>query len=129
MTTETCELCLSDGGDIICEWGNYRIVLVDEPLYPGFCRVIAKSHLREMTGLSPLDQSLCMQLVCAVEGAIREVMQPYKVNLASLGTKYPHVHWHVIPRFADDALLAPRRAQVPALREAVKRHVQKVSGG
>jgi diadenosine tetraphosphate (Ap4A) HIT family hydrolase len=24
------------------------------------------------------------------------------VNLASLGNITPHLHWHVIPRFADD---------------------------
>jgi len=27
---------------------------------------------------------------------------PYKINLASLGTVVPHLHWHVIPRFSDD---------------------------
>ena len=29
-------------------------------------------------------------------------MAPDKVNLASLGNVVPHLHWHVIPRFADD---------------------------
>jgi diadenosine tetraphosphate (Ap4A) HIT family hydrolase len=26
-----------------------------------------------------------------------------KMNIASLGNLVPHVHWHVIPRFADDS--------------------------
>jgi diadenosine tetraphosphate (Ap4A) HIT family hydrolase len=30
------------------------------------------------------------------------VLQPDKINLASLGNVVPHLHWHVIPRFADD---------------------------
>jgi diadenosine tetraphosphate (Ap4A) HIT family hydrolase len=30
-------------------------------------------------------------------------MNPDKINLASLGNVVPHLHWHVIPRFADDA--------------------------
>ena len=34
---------------------------------------------------------------------MRETMQPDKMNLASLGNMTPHVHWHVIPRFEDDA--------------------------
>jgi diadenosine tetraphosphate (Ap4A) HIT family hydrolase len=25
------------------------------------------------------------------------------MNLASLGNQVPHLHWHVIPRFEDDA--------------------------
>jgi diadenosine tetraphosphate (Ap4A) HIT family hydrolase len=29
-------------------------------------------------------------------------MAPDKINLASLGNVVPHLHWHVIPRFADD---------------------------
>jgi len=43
-----------------------------------------------------------MRVVFAVEEAMRESMLPDKVNVASLGNVTPHVHWHVIPRFADD---------------------------
>jgi hypothetical protein len=59
-------------------------------------------------------------------------MGPGKVNVASLGNMTPHLHWHVIPRFADDAhfpnpvwteavrttekpVLAARRALLPKL--------------
>ena len=44
-----------------------------------------------------------MALVFAVEEAIRHVMQPDKINLAALGNMVPHIHWHVIPRYKDDA--------------------------
>ncbi len=44
-----------------------------------------------------------MALVFAVEGVIRDVMQPDKINLAALGNMVPHIHWHVIPRYKDDA--------------------------
>jgi diadenosine tetraphosphate (Ap4A) HIT family hydrolase len=43
-----------------------------------------------------------MEVVFATEAAVRDVVQPDKINLASLGNMVPHVHWHVIPRFADD---------------------------
>ena len=43
-----------------------------------------------------------MRVVFAAEAALLEVMAPDKVNLASLGNVVPHLHWHVIPRFADD---------------------------
>ncbi len=43
-----------------------------------------------------------MRVVYAAEQALRELMQPAKINLASLGNMTPHLHWHVIPRFADD---------------------------
>jgi diadenosine tetraphosphate (Ap4A) HIT family hydrolase len=35
-------------------------------------------------------------------------MRPDKMNLASLGNMTPHVHWHVIPRFATTAISPPR---------------------
>jgi diadenosine tetraphosphate (Ap4A) HIT family hydrolase len=44
-----------------------------------------------------------MNAVWQVEAAVRAVMAPAKVNLASFGNMTPHVHWHVIPRYADDA--------------------------
>ena len=70
--------------------------------YPAYCRVELKAHLKEMTDLTPADRTKTMNVVFAVETAIREVIQPDKVNLASLGNKTPHVHWHVIPRFEND---------------------------
>jgi diadenosine tetraphosphate (Ap4A) HIT family hydrolase len=43
-------------------------------------------------------------------------LDPVKMNLASLGNLVPHVHWHVVPRYADDTHFpqpiwaAPQRA-------------------
>jgi diadenosine tetraphosphate (Ap4A) HIT family hydrolase len=64
--------------------------------------VILNAHVKEMTDLSLDDRQALLQVVLATESALREVMAPDKVNLASLGNVVPHLHWHVIPRFADD---------------------------
>ena len=80
-----------------------RVVLVtDTPDYPGFCRVILNRHVAEMTDLVPEERSRLMMAVMKVEQALREVLQPDKINLAALGNVVPHLHWHVIPRFTDD---------------------------
>jgi diadenosine tetraphosphate (Ap4A) HIT family hydrolase len=68
----------------------------------GFCRVILNNHVKEMTDLSETDRLSIMQITFAVEQVLRDVLQPTKINLASLGNKTPHIHWHVIPRFEDD---------------------------
>jgi diadenosine tetraphosphate (Ap4A) HIT family hydrolase len=85
-------------------WQNSlcRVVRVDEPDYPGFVRVILARHAREMGDLSREERDALMSVVFDVESAVRETMQPDKMNLASLGNMTPHVHWHVVPRFADD---------------------------
>jgi diadenosine tetraphosphate (Ap4A) HIT family hydrolase len=131
-----CEFCLADGGEVVFRTEQWRVILFDDPNYPGFCRVIWNEHARELTDLAPLQRQAIMQVVCKVETVLREVMQPHKINLASLGNVTPHVHWHVIPRFADDvhypqpiwgqaqrepnpAQLAERRARLPLLREVL----------
>lgn len=97
-----CPLCEAPGGTVLWQDDFCRMVLADEPDYPGFLRVILNAHVREMTDLPPADQQRLLQVVLAAEAALREVMAPDKVNLASLGNVVPHLHWHVIPRFADD---------------------------
>jgi len=77
--------------------------LVNEADYAGFCRVIWHAHVREMTDLTPADRLYLMKVVFSVERVMREHLQPEKINLASLGNQTPHLHWHVIARFSDDA--------------------------
>jgi diadenosine tetraphosphate (Ap4A) HIT family hydrolase len=98
-----CPLCESAGGEVLLEDDFCRVVLVsDTPGYPGFCRVILNRHVKEMTDLDPEARERLMAMVWKTERAVREVLHPDKINLASLGNLVPHVHWHVIPRFSDD---------------------------
>jgi diadenosine tetraphosphate (Ap4A) HIT family hydrolase len=63
-----------------------------------------------------------MAIVFAVEQVLRELLQPEKINLASLGNQVPHLHWHVIPRFSDDAHF-PDPIWAPRKREARPRAI------
>ncbi|WP_373974996.1 HIT family protein [Chitinibacter sp. SCUT-21] len=98
----SCPLCENDGGQVV--WRNElaRVVLADEPNYPGFCRVILHRHQAEMTDLTVEERSQLMAIVWAVETCVRNTLKPTKINLASLGNMVPHLHWHIIPRWQDD---------------------------
>lgn len=133
MKAPGCELCEAPGGAVVWQNDLCRVVRVDEPDYPGFCRVILQRHAREMTDLGEAERAALMAVVWAVEGAVRETMRPDKVNVASLGNMTPHVHWHVIPRFRDDrhfpapVWAAPAREHgVPAEREGRARELSAV---
>lgn len=102
MTSPTCPLCAEAGGELIWQSALYRVVLVDEAGYPGFCRVILNQHQAEMTELSPEERIGLMNAVWAVEEVLRAELKPHKINLASLGNVVPHLHWHIIPRWQDD---------------------------
>jgi diadenosine tetraphosphate (Ap4A) HIT family hydrolase len=138
--SDSCELCRRDPSGIVVvdEW--LRIVLVDDPDYPGYARVIWNEHVREMTDLDAAARARLMAAVFAVETAVRTTLDPLKVNVASLGNVTPHLHWHVIPRFADDAhypapiwsaarrnadhtAIAARKARIPALSAAIVEQV------
>lgn len=101
-SASACELCTQDGGEVVYRNASLRVVIVDDADYPGFCRVIWNAHRKEMTDLPDAQRAELMAAVFAVECAVRQVMQPLKINLASLGNMTPHLHWHVIPRYAED---------------------------
>lgn len=103
MINNGCVFCNSEGGELLWQNELCRILLVDDPNYVGFCRVVLNKHIKEMTDLSEADRIKIMQVTFTVEQVLRDVLQPTKINLASLGNKTPHIHWHVIPRFESDA--------------------------
>jgi diadenosine tetraphosphate (Ap4A) HIT family hydrolase len=143
----TCDLCklLSAPSDALV-WRDDKlsVVLVNEAGYPGFARVVWNGHVKEMTDLAPADRAHVMNAVWQVEAAVRAVMAPAKVNLASFGNMTPHVHWHVIPRYTDDvhfpnptwgeaqrapdaAAIAARSALLPRLRAAIAANLSTAS--
>lgn len=99
---QPCDLCMNPGGAVLWRSAFCRVVRVDDPYYPGFCRVIWNDHVREMSDLEASQQAFLMRVVFAVESVVRQLFNPGKVNLASFGNMVPHVHWHVIPRWQDD---------------------------
>jgi diadenosine tetraphosphate (Ap4A) HIT family hydrolase len=99
-----CPLCSPPASaDVIVSTPSLRVVWANEPHYPCFVRVVWQAHAAEMSDLSIAQQSELLQVVMAVERAMRAVLSPNKINLASFGNMVPHVHWHVIPRWTDDA--------------------------
>ena len=78
-----------------------------------------------------------MDAVYATESALRELLSPDKINLASLGNAVPHLHWHVIPRWRDDRhfpksiwaaperpTAAPRLVDATRLRQLLNKAMQ-----
>jgi len=145
-----CELCelvaaapaAGAAASIVLRHEKFVVILVDDANYPGFARVIWHGHVREMSDLDDEDRLLLNDAVWKLELALREVMAPVKVNVASLGNVVPHLHWHVIPRYTDDAhfpapvwaaalrqtepeVLAARRALLPELAAAITRQFAK----
>jgi len=116
MSDTVCPLCFPVDESLLWSDTFCRVIWVDDANYPGFCRVVLNAHIKEITDLPPAERQRLMNVVFAVEMAVREAVKPDKINLASLGNVVPHLHWHVIPRWEDDVNFpdaiwaAPRRA-------------------
>ncbi|MCC6069461.1 HIT family protein [Massilia sp. GCM10020059] len=136
----TCELCDLKVPTVYRD-DKLSVIIVDDAAYPGFCRVIWNDHVKEMSDLSQEDRLAINEAVYQVELALVGVMKPFKVNLASLGNMVPHLHWHLIPRYEDDAqfpspvwapavrttdeqVLAARRALLPQLAADIARRFE-----
>jgi diadenosine tetraphosphate (Ap4A) HIT family hydrolase len=135
MKANACELCEMTAPPVYRD-DKLSVIVVDDANYPGFCRVVWNDHVREMSDLATADRLLVNDAVWRLETAVREVMGPDKVNVASLGNVVPHLHWHVIPRYVDDVhfpnpiwgaalrdpdekTLAARRERLPQLKAAI----------
>lgn len=117
MPSTNCALCAPNQHEVLWADEFCRVVLLNDTDYPAYCRVELLAHVKEMTDLAPAQRIWLMQVVFAVEFALRQVCHPDKINLASLGNKTPHLHWHVIPRFETDRHF-PNSHWAEALREA-----------
>ena len=88
-----CILCKDElkpeEGALIWRGDDCRVILVNDPDLPGFCRVIWNQHISEVSDLTYGERELLMNLVNVVEEAVRHVMHPDKVNLATLGNQVP----------------------------------------
>ena len=97
-----CPLCTTDGGELLWKNEEMRVILANEPEFPGFCRIVWNDHVAEMSDLSIDQRARLHHILILVEKVLLEVMQPDKVNLAALGNMVPHLHWHLIPRYQAD---------------------------
>ena len=109
-----CPLCTPDPSVLLWQDDRLRIVRVDDPRHPGYLRVIWHRHVAEMTDTDALCRLHMMRTIFQIESLQRSLLQPAKINLASLGNQVPHLHWHLIPRWRNDpcfpdAIWAPPR--------------------
>ena len=139
-----CSLCQQDGGRLVWRGADWRLVHADDAAsapFPAFYRLICNRHVAEWSDLPQQERALVMEAVTLVEQAMREQLQPLKINLATLGNVVSHLHWHVIGRYAwdshfpnpvwgsaareaDEAQLAQLRQRLPGFEQDLAKRLQ-----
>jgi diadenosine tetraphosphate (Ap4A) HIT family hydrolase len=88
----------------ITELTHTRVLLNRDQFFPGYTFVFTKDHVTELFHLSREVRQGVMEEVTAVAEALYTTFQPAKMNYELLGNMVPHMHWHLVPRFATDPL-------------------------
>lgn len=79
--------------------------LVDHSVSPvmlkGFLIIKTKRHVEDIADLTLSEHSSLADAMARTTKALRDVMSPERLYVASFGESHPHVHWFVVPRTAD----------------------------
>ena len=79
------------------------LYLSREQTYRGSCVLIFDPrHVTRIDELSRAEWAAFADDLGVAERAIQRAVRPDHINLASLGSVIPHLHWHIIPRYEDD---------------------------
>lgn len=94
---------------LILELGETFAVLGENQGCPGWCVLLLKDHEEHLADLPPERQQRIFADVARTAAAIRAAFPssgkaggPPRINYECLGNVVPHIHWHIIPRHADD---------------------------
>jgi diadenosine tetraphosphate (Ap4A) HIT family hydrolase len=107
--SEACPACTGEwpsGTQRIAELGASVAYLADDQFFPGWSVLVLKRHATELWQLAPAERTMLMDEVTRVAQALAAVFEAVKMNYELLGNQIGHIHWHLVPRRADDP--APR---------------------
>ena len=133
MSAQGCPTCageFSEPARKIAELGTSVLYLAEDQFFPGWCLLVLKRHATELWQLAPAERTMLMDEVTRVAQALAAVFDAAKMNYELLGNQVAHIHWHLIPRRADDPSPrmpvwtvehTPKRLSAPEMAERVAR--------
>jgi len=102
-----CPMCRrwNDHADLrIAELEHSYVVLNRDQYFPGYTLLFTRQHATELFHLDRSVRTGLMDEVSRVAEALSALFRPDKINYELLGNMVPHIHWHLVPRFATDPL-------------------------
>lgn len=117
-----CPFCVqpdlrAEKPEYIAELEESYVILAHDQFYPGYSILVLKDHQEQLAQLSRERQGRLWNDVTRVAAALQQVVQPARINYECLGNMVNHIHWHVVPRYADD----PRKHEPIWLRPEAER--------
>ena len=78
------------------------LLLMDNSSYPWIILVPKRESVSEVIELSSSDRACLMQEICYISEIIKEIYNPYKLNIGAIGNIVRQLHIHIIAREQND---------------------------
>jgi diadenosine tetraphosphate (Ap4A) HIT family hydrolase len=121
MTAQACPACSGQWPapeQRIADCGSTVAYLHDDQFFAGWTFIVLKRHATELWELEPVERTRLIEEAARVARAVGAAFEAVKMNYELLGNVIAHIHWHLVPRRADDP--APK-APVWTVAHAPKR--------
>ncbi|MEI6712285.1 MAG: HIT family protein [Verrucomicrobiota bacterium] len=86
----------------VCELQLSRLVLMNNQRFPWLLLIPRLNDVTEIVDLSEEHQMLLWREIARVSQLLRDLFQPDKLNVATIGNLVPQLHVHLIARFQTD---------------------------
>ena len=107
MIDKNCAYCMegelvSKFGIKICELETSKVYLFKEQSHKGRVIVAHKKHIGDMTVLTAEERAAYFEDIATVSNALQAAFTPNKINYGAYGDTGCHLHFHLVPKYADE---------------------------
>ena len=104
---QNCAYCMEGElvakfGIKICEMDTCKVYLFKEQSHKGRVIVAHKKHVGDMNELTAAERSAYFEDMAKVTRALQAAFHPDKVNYGAYGDTGHHLHFHLVPKYADE---------------------------
>lgn len=111
MKGRNCAYCMREEkgelldafGIYICDLSVSSLILLREQSHPGRCILAYKDHVDELVDLTDEERNAFFADAARAARAIHAVFHPGKVNYGAYGDTGRHLHFHLVPKYIDQA--------------------------
>lgn len=112
-----------DDGRFVVLIGRYQ------PTGPGYALVVSHDHIQDLRDLSEVEYGPTLQMVSRTSAAIQRAFgvsgTTVLQNNGAPGQSVPHLHFHVVPRWAGDGY--PKRSDVAVPDDELAEQAEKLA--
>jgi len=109
MICSFCEIISGCSPARVVKETKETIAFLDiDPIQKGHVLVIPKRHVPDLTDMTDVEMNQVMSLCQEVMNSLRKAYNPDSISIIQNNGEcmaFPHVHFHVVPRFTGDGFV------------------------